>query len=132
MMFNNGELTLLLCMVWGLPGPRCQGEVCSHWIPDCSGWQWCPRANPAPCGTSALGLRPLGHPRTCSVPARPFPCAAPRLLLDRSNSARSALSLLQTALVSYPGEGAEGDFMGWPSGSSVAQLKYRNIDGSAG
>lgn len=44
----------------------------------------------------------------------------------------AARSLLQTTSVTYPGEGVEGDFTDWPRGSLVAQLKYKNIDWSAG
>ena len=44
----------------------------------------------------------------------------------------AAQFLLQTASVTYPGKRVEGDFMDWPRGSLVAQLKYKNINWSAG
>lgn len=39
----------------------------------------------------------------------------------------AAQFLLQMASVTCAGEGVESDFMDWPRGSLVAQLKYKNI-----
>lgn len=94
MVFDGGKLTFLLCMVLGLLGPRGQGEVCSHGIPDCRGRQWCPKVGPSQLGSSAMGVPEIRAEihwdilQSVQSLHTPCSCAALRLLPDRSSSAR--------------------------------------------
>lgn len=131
MVFDGGKLTFLLCMVLGLLGPRGQGEVCSHGIPDCRGRQWCPKVGPSQLGSSAMGAPEIRAEIHWDIQFSLCTPHAHVLHLDSCQTGAvvqgAAQFLLQMALVTYAGDGVESDSMDWPRGSLVAQLNYKNI-----
>lgn len=132
-MIDDGKLIFLLCVVLGLLGPRCKGEACSYGSPDCRGRQWCQDfAQPTLAAVLWVCLKP--GLRSTGTSSNLFSLCTPHchvLHLDSYQTGAvvqgAAQCLLQSALVTCPGEGVEGDFMDWPRGSLVAQLEYKRI-----